>query len=97
MTPSQVEASLLERDLVMLMKYAERHLLPARRLQLQVARVAQYVHADSTKPLSHYDIASIAAPAEPNEDETAEDVGAVFAATAGGNVVMLKGRKRKAG
>lgn len=93
MPPGQVANSLLERDLAMLLKYAEKHLLPHRRMQLQLAKVAQYVHADSTKPLSHY-IVGFPQAANDGPDDTAEDVGSIFAAVSGGNVVMLKGRKK---
>lgn len=77
----------------MLREYANRHMLPGRRLQMQVAKVVQYVHGDATKTLSYYDI--LAKPAPAPEDD-AEEIGSMFAAVTGGNVIKLgQGRKRK--
>lgn len=93
MLPNQIEEQLLERDLVMLREYANRRLLPSRRLQLQTAMVVQYLHADPTKPLSFYDVTTEPAPMP---EDTADDIGSLFAAVAGGNVFKLgQGRKKK--
>lgn len=95
MLPNEVEEGLLERDLMMLRQYANRHLLPTRRLQLQMMKIAQYVHADPTRPLSFYDVL-VVPPVGEAIDDGAEEVGSVLAAVSGGNVIKLgQGRKKK--
>lgn len=95
MTPSQVAANLLERDLALMQAYARKRLLPTRRLQLQMAVAAQAAHG-SGAPLRAFDVDGAGQEAVVAKDDTPEEVGSVFAAVSGGNVVMLKGRKKVA-
>lgn len=76
----------------MMRVYAERHLLPWRRLQLQTAIVGMVSGAPNT-PLSAYDVDPVRAPVV---EDTADEIGAVFAAVSGGNIVKLKGWKKRA-
>ena len=96
MTPSQVEENLLERDLILMSLYARKHMLPARRLQRQMAMVAQLVHADPTRPFSFYDV-SLWGITPVVEDADDGDLLGLLAASGGGNVVQLsRTRKKKA-
>jgi hypothetical protein len=74
----------------MMRVYAERHMLPWRRLQLQTA-VAAMSASDRRLPFSAYDVD---APPAPLIEDTADEVGSMFAAVTGGNVVKLKGYKK---
>lgn len=50
------------------------------------------VGSDGKYPFSAYDVD---APQAPPIDDTADEVGSMFAAVTGGNVIKLKGYKRK--
>lgn len=85
---------MLERDVIMYMQYARRHRLPTRRLQLQMALVAQMTH-NPANPLTYYDVddRTIKTEIDTGGDE---DMHAMTSAlVAGGNVIRLKGWKKK--
>lgn len=92
MSPWQIEQTLLERDLVLLLKYAEKRMLPTRRLQMQIARLCQITAGDPNKSLGDY-LFDPPAPQGP-DDNAAQFAGETLAAMGGGKVFVL-GRKRK--
>jgi len=91
MTPWQVEECLSERDLVMLLKYAEKRMLPTRRLQMQIARLCQITASDPSKRLGEY---LFDPPDQEPEADVAHLAGETLADMGGARVYVL-GRKKK--
>lgn len=92
MLPHELEALLPERDLTMLMKSAEKRMLPSRRLQMQIARLCQITANDPSKPLGDF----LFDPPKPETDQDlAQVAGETLADMGGGGKVYVLGRKKK--
>jgi hypothetical protein len=99
MMPHEVIQKLPERDLAMLMVYAQRYMLPQRRMQVQMALAAQ-VMASGTRPLADFDILYVldasrkAMEHAERANAQAHDTANLFAGMTGKGIVVV-GRKRR--
>lgn len=93
MTPNEVAERLLERDLAMMLKYAEKRMLPTRRIQMQIARLCQITAGDASKTLGEF-LFDPPVPIDPAEE--AHTAGETLADIGGGGRVYVLGRKKKA-